>query len=138
MLIIKNNNNGKDLNDFWLESNIINCCDVVKHTQSSNKIKAINIDEWYNEFNDTYTNPSEKLKKMNNVLIFDNKKNYVNKNHVSKNYVNKKHGIKNKNSNNKNFISNNFRETTNWNQITYHIIETLVKKSPIHITPLDY
>jgi hypothetical protein len=113
MLIIKNNNNGKDLNDFWLESNIINCCDVVKHTQSSNKIKAINIDELYNEFNDTYTNPSEKLKKMNNVLIFDNKKNYVNKNHVSKNYVNKKHGIKNKNSNNKNFTSNNFRETTN-------------------------
>ena len=126
------------MNDFWLESNIINCCDVVKHTQSSNKIKAINIDELYNEFNDTYTNPSEKLKKMNNVLIFDNKKNYVNKNHVSKNYVNKKHGIKNKNSNNKNFTSNNFRETTNWNQITYHIIETLVKKSPIYITPLDY
>ena len=123
MLIIKNNNNGKDLNDFWLESTIINCCDVVKHTQSSNKIKAINIDELYNEFNDTYTNPSEKLKKMNNVLIFDNKKNYVKKNHVSKNYVsknyvnknyvNKKHGIKNKNSNNKNFTSNNFRETTN-------------------------
>ena len=118
MLIIKNNNNGKDLNDFWLESNIINCCDVVKHTQSSNKIKAINIDELYNEFNDTYTNPSEKLKKMNNVLIFDNKKNYVNKNYVNKKYVNKKHvskkyGIKNKNSNNKNFTSNNFRETTN-------------------------
>ena len=41
MLIIKNNNNGKDLNDFWLESNIINCCDVVKHTQSSNKIMTI-------------------------------------------------------------------------------------------------
>ena len=104
MLIIKNNNNGKDLNDFWLESNIINCCDVVKHTQSSNKIKAINIDELYNEFNDTYTNQSEKLKKMNNVVIFNNNNN---------NYVNKKHGIKNKNSNNKNFISNNFRETTN-------------------------
>jgi hypothetical protein len=88
------------------------------------------------------------LKKMNNVLIFDNKKNYVNKNYVNKNYVNKnyvsknfvnkKYGIKNKNSNNKNFTSNNFRETTNWNQITYHIIETLVKKSPILITPLDY
>ena len=104
MLIIKNNNNGKDLNDFWLESNIINCCDVVKHTQSSNKIKAININELYNEYYDTYTNQSEKLKKMNNVLIFNNNNN---------NYVNKKHGIKNKNSNNKNFISNNFRETTN-------------------------
>lgn len=104
MLIIKDNNNGKDLNDFWLENTITNCCDVVKHKRSSNKIKAINIDELYNEFNDTYTNQSEKLKKMNNVLIFNNN---------NKNYVNKKHGIKNKNSNNKNFISNNFRETTN-------------------------
>ena len=113
MLIIKNNNNGKDLNDFWLENTIINCCDVVKHTQSPIKTNNIHINELYNEFDDTYTNPSEKLKKMNNVLIFDNKKNYVNKNHVSKNYVNKKHGIKNKNSNNKNFTSNNFRETTN-------------------------
>ena len=103
MIIIKNDNSGKDLNDFWLESKITNCCNVVKHKQSSNKIKAINIDELYNEFNDTYTNPSEKLKKMNNVLIFDN----------NKNYVNKKYGIKNKNSNNKNFTSNNFRETTN-------------------------
>lgn len=108
MLIIKDNGSGGDLNDFWLESKIINCCDVVKHTQSSNKIKAININELYNEFNDTYTNQSEKLKKMNNVLIFDNKKNNVNKKHFGK-----KHGIMNKNSNNKNFTSNNFRETTN-------------------------
>jgi hypothetical protein len=118
MLIIKNNNNGKDLNDFWLENTIINCCDVVKHKQSPIKTNNICINELYNEFDDTYTNPSEKLKKTNNVLIFDNNKNYVNKKHVSKNYVNKnyvnkKYGIKNKNSNNKNFISNNFRETTN-------------------------
>lgn len=113
MLIIKDNNNGKDLNDFWLENTIINCCDVVKHTQSPIKTNNICINELYNEFDDTYTNPSEKLKKMNNVLIFNNKKNYINKKHV-----NKKHGIKNKNSNNKNFRQNNFRETTNRNQIT--------------------
>jgi hypothetical protein len=110
MLIIKNNNNGKDLNDFWLENTIINCCDVVKHTQSPIKTNNIHINELYNEFDDTYTNPSEKLKKMNNVLIFDN----------NKNYVNKKYGIKNKNSNNKNFRQNNFRETTKRNQFTYH------------------
>ena len=63
MLIIKNDNSGKDLNDFWLESKITNCCNVVKHKQSSNKIKAININELYNEYYDTYTNQSEKLKK---------------------------------------------------------------------------
>ena len=119
MLIIKDDNSGKDLNDFWLESKIINCCSVVKYTQPIQlpiNINSIHINELYNEFDDTYSNPSEKLKKLNNILIFDNNNN---------NYVNKKYNIKNQRnriSNNGNFRSNNFRnnftETNYRNQTT--------------------
>jgi hypothetical protein len=93
MLIIKNYNSGKDLNDFWLESKITNCCNVVKHKQSSNKIKAININELYNEYYDTYTNQSEKLKKTNNVFISDNNNN----NYVKKSKLNKLNKLKYRN-----------------------------------------
>ena len=64
MLIIKNYSSGKDLNDIWLESEIINYC-VREKPSIDNSHNNDYLERSYNEFNKTYSNPSEKLKKLN-------------------------------------------------------------------------
>lgn len=128
MLIINNNDNDEDLNDFWLDNNIINCCDVVKHNQTTGNTKSVYVNyELYDDYkehgdykeHDTY---KENSKKLNNNLTF---------NYHNNSYVNKKYNIQNQRNQNPNYgnfrannLWSNFGETTNRNQNTNHRVSS--------------